>query len=103
MTFGSTILSLALSLFLCLARAFPVVSGVAARLILTTPDRGSALLVSSASETHKTGTTRGKVQRGKGGCCPSIRGGHENVAKGGKEREGGKTGDLVRSLQGSSK
>lgn len=59
-------LSLSSSLFLSpppsLARAqerFRRYTGVAARLILTTPDRGSALLVSSASETHKTGTTRG--------------------------------------------
>lgn len=59
-------LFLSSSLFLSpppsLARAqerFRRYTGVAARLILTTPDRGSALLVSSASETHKTGTTRG--------------------------------------------
>lgn len=82
MTFGSTILlllspflllSLSLSLSFSRARArerFRQYTGVAARLILTTPDRGSALLVSSASETHKTGTTRAGTERGEGFVAP---------------------------------
>lgn len=118
MTFGSTtccsslLLSLSPppspSLSLSHARArerFRRYTGVATRLILTTPDRGSALLVSSASETHKTGTTRRRVaERGEGFVAPrSERKKRErNEGKGnGEEREGEKreTADLVRTIK----